>query len=147
MLLSITGDMGGILVTESESVDRFTPLTSTTTLNRCTKKMTPNEYQTAALQTAIYPNQGNNLIYPVLGLCGESGEVAEKVKKLIRDGDGVLTDYDRSKIALELSDCLWYAAVLAWELDYTMEEVMQLNLDKLRSRLERGTLTGSGDDR
>ena len=109
--------------------------------------MTPNEYQTAALQTAIYPNQGNNLIYPVLGLCGESGEVAEKVKKLIRDGDGVLTDYDRNTIAKELGDVCWYLAVLSYELDYTLEEVMQLNLDKLRSRLERGTLTGSGDNR
>ena len=109
--------------------------------------MTPNEYQTAALQTAIYPNQGQNYIYPTLGLVGEAGEVAEKVKKLIRDGDGVLTDYDRSAIAKELGDICWYLAVLSYELDYTLEEVMQLNLDKLRSRLERGTLTGSGDDR
>jgi NTP pyrophosphatase (non-canonical NTP hydrolase) len=109
--------------------------------------MTPNEYQTFALQTAIYPNQGQNYVYPTLGLVGEAGEVAEKVKKLIRDGDGVLTDYDRNKIALELSDVCWYVAVLAYELDHTLEEVMQLNLDKLRSRLERGVITGSGDDR
>ena len=109
--------------------------------------MTPNDYQTAALQTAFYPNQGDNLIYPVLGICGESGEVAEKVKKLIRDGDGILTDPDREKIALELSDIMWYAAVLAFELDYTLEEIMQMNLDKLASRKERGVLQGSGDNR
>ena len=109
--------------------------------------MTPNEYQTAALQTAFYPNQGNNLIYPVLGLCGESGEVAEKAKKIIRDGDGVLTDPDREKIALEASDVCWYLAVLAYELDYTLEEIMQMNLDKLASRQERGVLSGSGDNR
>jgi NTP pyrophosphatase (non-canonical NTP hydrolase) len=109
--------------------------------------MTPNEYQTSALKTAIYPNQGNNLIYPVLGICGETGEVAEKVKKLIRDGDGVLTDSTREKIALELSDVCWYVAVLAYELDYTLEEVMQMNLDKLASRAERGVIAGSGDNR
>jgi NTP pyrophosphatase (non-canonical NTP hydrolase) len=109
--------------------------------------MTPNEYQTAALRTAIYPDRGNNLIYPVLGICGEAGEVAEKVKKIIRDGDGTLTDPDRDKIALELSDCCWYIAVLAYELDYTLEEIMQMNLDKLASRPSRGVLSGSGDAR
>jgi NTP pyrophosphatase (non-canonical NTP hydrolase) len=109
--------------------------------------MTPNEYQTAALQTAFYPNQGNNLIYPVLGICGESGEVAEKAKKIIRDGGGILTDPDREKIALEASDVCWYLAVLAYELDYTLEEIMQMNLDKLASRQQRGVLSGSGDNR
>ena len=109
--------------------------------------MTPNEYQTAALQTAIYPNMGQNFIYPTLGLSGEVGEVAEKVKKIIRDGDGTLTDPDRNKIALELSDVCWYLAVLAFELDYTLEEIMQMNLDKLASRQQRGVISGSGDNR
>jgi NTP pyrophosphatase (non-canonical NTP hydrolase) len=109
--------------------------------------MRANDYQTAALQTAIYPNQGQNFIYPVLGLVGESGEVAEKAKKIIRDGEGVLTDPDREKIAFELSDVCWYLAVLAYELDYTLEEIMQMNLDKLASRKERGVLAGSGDNR
>jgi NTP pyrophosphatase (non-canonical NTP hydrolase) len=109
--------------------------------------MTPNDYQTAALRTAIYPDRGNNLIYPALGICGEAGEVAEKVKKLIRDKEGVLTDPDREKIALELSDVAWYLAVLAFELDYTLEEIFQMNLDKLNSRQQRGVLSGSGDSR
>lgn len=109
--------------------------------------MTPNDYQTQALQTAIYPDQGNNPVYPTLGLVGEAGEVAEKVKKLIRDEGGTLTDPVREKIALELSDVCWYLAVLAYELDFTLEEVMQMNLDKLASRQERGVLTGSGDNR
>jgi len=109
--------------------------------------MDVNHYQTAALSTAIYPNQGNNYIYPTLGLVGEAGEVAEKVKKLIRDGDGVLTDSDREKIALEVSDICWYIAVLAYELDYSLEEVMQMNLDKLASRKARGVISGSGDNR
>jgi NTP pyrophosphatase (non-canonical NTP hydrolase) len=109
--------------------------------------MTPDHYQTAALATAIYPNQGNNFVYPVLGLVGEAGEVAEKAKKIIRDGDGVLTDPDREKIALELSDVCWYVAVLAHELGYNLEEILQMNLDKLASRQQRGVLSGSGDAR
>ena len=109
--------------------------------------MTPNQYQTAALQTAIYPDMGQNFIYPVLGLAGESGEVAEKAKKIIRDKGGELTNEDRKNIALELSDVCWYVAVLAFELDYTLEEIMQMNLDKLASRQQRGVLSGSGDNR
>jgi NTP pyrophosphatase (non-canonical NTP hydrolase) len=106
-----------------------------------------NEYQTRALETAIYPNQGNNIVYPTLGLVGESGEVAEKVKKIIRDGGGILTDQDREKIALELSDCCWYLAVLASEIDYSLDEIFEMNLAKLASRKERGVISGSGDDR
>jgi NTP pyrophosphatase (non-canonical NTP hydrolase) len=109
--------------------------------------MNPNDYQTAALKTAIYPNRGSNFIYPTLGLVGEAGEVAEKVKKILRDGDGTLTDPDRDKIALELSDVCWYLAVLAHELDYTLEELFQINIDKLASRQQRGVLSGSGDNR
>ena len=112
-----------------------------------TNHMTPDQYQTAALQTAIYPNMSNNFIYPTLGLVGEAGEVAEKAKKIIRDGDGTLTEETRNKMALELSDVCWYVAVLAYELDYTLEEIMQMNLDKLASRAQRGVLQGSGDDR
>lgn len=109
--------------------------------------LTANDYQSAALRTAIYPNQGQNIVYPSLGLVGEAGEVAEKVKKVIRDNEGVLTDPTRETIALELSDVCWYVAVLAQELDYSLEEIMQMNLDKLASRAERGVLSGSGDNR
>jgi phosphoribosyl-ATP pyrophosphohydrolase len=109
--------------------------------------MQANDYQTAALTTAIYPGQGQNFIYPTLGLVGEAGEVAEKVKKIIRDGDGILTDVDRDNVAKELSDVCWYVAVLAYELDYTLAEIMQINLDKLASRAQRNALSGSGDNR
>lgn len=109
--------------------------------------MNANTYQTAALQTAIYPNQGQNFVYPTLGLVGEAGEVAEKAKKIIRDGDGTLTPETREKMAMELSDVCWYVAVLAYELDYTLEEIMQMNIDKLASRQKRGVLSGSGDAR
>jgi NTP pyrophosphatase (non-canonical NTP hydrolase) len=106
-----------------------------------------NDYQQAALETAIYPNRGSNFAYPALGLAGESGEVADKLKKVIRDYDGVLTDPVREAVAKEVGDVLWYAAVLASEIDYSLEEICQINLDKLRSRKERGTLSGNGDNR
>lgn len=109
--------------------------------------MEANEYQSRAISTAIYPDKGSNFVYPTLGLLGESGEVSEKVKKVIRDNEGVLTDPIRESIALELGDVCWYVASLAFELDYTLEEVFQMNLDKLSSRKERGVLGGSGDYR
>ena len=106
-----------------------------------------NTYQTAALQTAIYPGRGNNFVYPALGMVGESGEVADKLKKVIRDNDGVLTDPVREAVAKELGDTMWYLAVLAWEMDYDLNEIAQMNIDKLNSRKERGVLSGSGDNR
>jgi NTP pyrophosphatase (non-canonical NTP hydrolase) len=106
-----------------------------------------NEYQTAALQTAVYPNRGANFAYPALGLAGESGEVADKLKKVLRDNDGVLTDTVRDAVAKEIGDVLWYVSVLAYEMDYSLEEIAQLNIDKLNSRKERGVITGSGDNR
>lgn len=106
-----------------------------------------NDYQASALVTAIYPNRGSNFSYPALGLVGEAGEVADKLKKVIRDNDGVLTDPVRDAVAKELGDVMWYLAVLAAELDYDLETIAQNNLDKLASRQERGVLTGSGDNR
>ena len=106
-----------------------------------------NRYQTAALQTAVYPNQGANFAYPALGLSGEAGEVADKLKKVIRDNDGVLTDTVKDAVAKELGDVLWYVSVLAYELDYDLATIAQNNLDKLASRQQRGVLTGSGDNR
>lgn len=109
--------------------------------------MNLNDYQSAALVTAVYPNQGSNFAYPALGLAGEAGEVADKLKKVIRDNDGVLTDPVRDAVAKELGDTMWYIAVLAQELDYDLETIAQNNLDKLASRQQRGVLTGSGDER
>jgi len=106
-----------------------------------------NDFQTAALNTAIYPDRGANFAYPALGLAGEAGEVCDKLKKVIRDNDGVLTDPVREAVAKELGDTAWYLAVLAWEIDYTLEEILQMNLDKLQSRQQRGVLSGSGDSR
>jgi NTP pyrophosphatase (non-canonical NTP hydrolase) len=105
------------------------------------------DYQTAALCTALYPNQGDNFVYPALGLAGEAGEVADKLKKVIRDNDGTLTDPVRESVAKELGDVLWYVAVLAHELSYDLDTIAKNNLDKLASRMERGVITGSGDNR
>ena len=106
-----------------------------------------NDYQFAALQTAVYPNQGSNFAYPALGLVGEAGECADKLKKVIRDNDGVLTDSVRDAVAKEIGDVLWYVSVLAYEMDYSLNAIAKMNIDKLNSRKERGVLFGSGDDR
>ena len=105
------------------------------------------EYQERSRATAVYPDLGSNIVYPALGLCGEAGETAEKVKKAIRDDGGTLTEERRAALAAELGDVLWYAAQLATEAGLDLEQVAQGNLDKLASRRERSVLQGSGDDR
>ena len=106
-----------------------------------------SDYQSRSRQTAVYPDAGENLLYPTLGLCGEAGEVAEKVKKLLRDDAGVLTDARREALAGELGDVLWYVAQVATEARLDLDEVAAANLAKLRSRQERQALHGSGDTR
>ena len=106
--------------------------------------MNLNDYQQKALETAIYPEgTQKGLEYTILGLASEAGEVAGKYAKWIRDGG----EYPMDDIAKELGDVLWMLACCAWEHGYSLEEVAQMNLDKLSSRKERGVLQGSGDDR
>ena len=109
--------------------------------------MTFAEYQKWAQETAIYPNKGNNYIYPVLGLTGEAGEVADKVKKIMRDENGIVSEEKRSEIEKELGDVLWYISQTAVEFGIDLESVAQKNLEKLKSRLERNCISGSGDNR
>lgn len=104
-----------------------------------------NEYQEKARETAIYPSE-QGLIYTALGLCGEAGEVAEKVKKMIRDEIQLDAKY-RGKLARELGDVLWYVANLAHEIDVTLDTVALANLSKLTSRKDRNALKGEGDER
>ena len=106
-----------------------------------------SEYQSLSRRTATYPNAGEDLTYPALGLCGEAGEVAEKVKKTLRDDGGVLSDERREALSRELGDVLWYLSQLATEADLDLETVAEENLAKLLSRQDRGVLRGSGDDR
>jgi NTP pyrophosphatase (non-canonical NTP hydrolase) len=108
--------------------------------------MTINEYQEGARRTAIYPSS-RAIIYPTLGLTGEAGEVADKVKKVIRDNNDEFTPERRHQIALELGDVMWYAASLAHDLGYTLDDICQMNLDKLASRMQRDRIHGEGDER
>ncbi|WP_038056953.1 nucleoside triphosphate pyrophosphohydrolase family protein [Thermus amyloliquefaciens] len=108
--------------------------------------MTLNEYQQEAKKTALYP-EAYRILYPTLGLVGEAGELANKVKKVLRDHGGTLDPASRQDLLAELGDLLWYVAQLATDLGASLEEVAQGNLAKLRSRLERGTIGGSGDHR
>ncbi|MEI7452430.1 MAG: nucleoside triphosphate pyrophosphohydrolase family protein [Candidatus Falkowbacteria bacterium] len=109
--------------------------------------MTLKEYQEKSRVTALYPNQGNNYIYPVLGLNGEAGEVAEKIKKVLRDKNGIVSEEDRQEIAKELGDVLWYLSQLASEFKLELDDIAQNNINKLYSRMERGVLHGNGDNR
>lgn len=109
-------------------------------------KMTVNDYQRAAMSTAIYPKD-SEVTYLALAMCGEAGELADKVKKVIRDHDGVYTDETRKAIAEELGDVLWYAANLANAIAYPLERVCEMNLNKIESRRQRGKIHGEGDNR
>ena len=104
-------------------------------------------YQKQARLTAKYPNLGSNNIYPTLGLVGEAGEVAEKVKKVIRDKKGIFDDESKEGIKKELGDVLWYLSNLCNEFDFKFEEVALENLEKLKLRAAKGKISGSGDDR
>jgi len=105
------------------------------------------EYQQLSRRTAVYPDLGNNIVYPTLGLASEAGEVAGKVKKIYRDYNGVVDEHRKKEIAKELGDVLWYIAQTATEFGMKLDDIAQLNIDNLASRLERGTLHGNGDNR
>ena len=110
--------------------------------------MTLDEYQKQALVTAIWSKDDmKDLAHWVLGVTGEAGEIAEKVKKIIRDKDGHLDDEAKTELAKEIGDVLWYLAVLAEHLGVSFEEIAQGNIAKLRSRQARGVIGGSGDNR
>ena len=108
------------------------------------KDMDVNVYQDRAVATAIYP-ETHKITYPALGMAGEAGEVANKVKKIIRDGKKSLPDDWQEQLASEIGDVLWYCAALARDLDMSLATIMAANLDKLKTRQEQGTLGGSGD--
>jgi len=103
-----------------------------------------NEYQKLARSTAVYPEE-YKVIYPALGLCGEAGEVAEKIKKTVR-GDTSLDEVSGS-IADELGDVLWYLAILADDLEVDLEDIAQGNVDKLQLRMKLNKIKGDGDNR
>ncbi len=104
-------------------------------------------YQRQSRSTARYPDAGANPTYPTLGLCGEAGEVADKVKKVIRDQGGRFSAASLEALSLELGDVLWYVAQLATELGLDLETIARANLEKLASRAARNVIGGDGDNR
>ena len=121
-----------------------------------------NEYHSGAMETALYGSSVADLtldlnhaeladlmklVYAVTGLAGEGGELANKLKKVIRDDGGRLTEERRSQMRKELGGVLWYAAATATELGINLSDVCQENLDILQSRQERNVIHGDGDDR
>ncbi len=110
--------------------------------------MTLDEYQQQALTTASRTGDDfKDMLHWVLGLNGEAGEVAEKLKKIIRDKQGVVSDEDKQQLAKEAGDVLWYLASFAHEIGYSLDDIASQNLEKLQSRKARGVLGGSGDNR
>jgi|SRR6185437_11050989 len=110
-----------------------------------------NEYQRQANELATYPQVGTNLAYPALGLAGEAGEAADKIKKTWRN-QGLMSANGYSatqklELAKEVGDVLWYIAAIAMELGIPMEEIAQMNLDKLHDRRNRGVIKSEGDNR
>ena len=103
--------------------------------------MSLGQYQSAAAKTAMYKHN-HKVLYPALGLAGEAGEVANKVKKMLRDDN-----LDKNAIASEIGDVLWYAAMLSKDLNIELHDVAMKNLEKLYGRKQRGTIQGDGDER
>ncbi|MBI5023244.1 MAG: nucleoside triphosphate pyrophosphohydrolase family protein [Candidatus Magasanikbacteria bacterium] len=106
-----------------------------------------NNYQKLSQRTALYKDKGHNFIYPTLGLAGETGEVAEKVKKILRDKNGLVDEATKNSLKKELGDVLWYLTQLATEFGLSLDDIADTNLKKLLSRLESGKISGDGDER
>lgn len=105
------------------------------------------DYQKDSRKTALYPTIHHKVLYPTLGLAGESGEVLDKIKKIFRDKEGKFSKEDQEDLTKELGDVLWYISQIATELDINLEDIAKANIEKLYSRLERNKLAGDGDNR
>lgn len=108
--------------------------------------LTFDEYQKFTESTRVYPS-ATKITYPALGLAGEAGECAEKVKKMLRDDDGIMSDERRESLIKEIGDVLWYCAALADDIGAELGEIAQVNVDKLTKRKEEGKIKGDGDNR
>ena len=104
------------------------------------------KYQKITRKTAIYPLH-LKIIYPVMGLAGETGEVSEKIKKVFRDKNGEFSTDIKQEILKEIGDVLWYLAAICSDLGLSLEDAAEMNVEKLLSRLERDKVKGSGDNR
>lgn len=114
--------------------------------------MNLKDYSTQAISTDTFggtpqPIDSHAFLEKAFGLCGEAGEVAEKIKKLLRDKNGIATVEDKKELAKELGDILWYVNSVGLYLGFSLEEIAQMNLDKVLSRKARGLTHGGGDNR
>lgn len=98
------------------------------------------DYQADSKKTAIYPNIGQNFVYPAFGLMGEAGEIADVAKRIVRDKGGIYDQADRTKIQNELGDVLWYVAQLASEFQLSLKEIAEYNIQKLLQRKKMNAL-------
>ena len=105
-----------------------------------------SDYCKAAASTDCYQNECKPWVY-ALGLTGEAGELADKIKKVYRDKCGVFKKEERVAIAKELGDVLWYLTRLSATLGFSLEQIAAMNIEKLADRDKRGKIGGSGDDR
>lgn len=105
-----------------------------------------NKYQEEAVKNKIY-GYGSAIIYPALGLGNEAGEVQGKIKKVLRDNGGIFDEISKLAIADEMGDVLWYLAALADDLGYTLNQIAEMNINKIKRRRENNTIGGSGDNR
>jgi len=106
-----------------------------------------NTYQRESRKTWNLIHTDHPIVYPTLGLANEAGEVAGKIKKIFRDKGGVISEQDRESLKYELGDVLWYLTQICTELDLTLQQVAEANIEKLFSRLDRNQIHGSGDHR
>jgi len=118
--------------------------------------MDNQEYTKLALKTWTPPKDRDaiiNVLYLSLGLGNEAGEVQGKIKKVLRGDNHTSNDYmaqvtaTQDAVADELGDTLWYLTMLAYELGYSLSDIMEMNIAKLADRKERGVIKGSGDTR
>ncbi len=110
-----------------------------------------DEYQEKAKKYDFFEPTGNlkdvGFIEKVLGLTGEAGEAADKIKKILRDKDGIVSDADREAVAKELGDTLWYLATTARYFGVSLSSIAEGNITKLEDRYQRNRLHGEGDER
>jgi NTP pyrophosphatase (non-canonical NTP hydrolase) len=141
VMSKLTGDSGSYPDYEPDG-----PYIELTVQRDTRQPLTLDDYQQGARKTAVYPHNGpgngSGITYTSLGLTGEAGEVANQVKKIIRDDFGLLMPERKAKLIDELGDVLWYAAMLAYELDTTLSKVARGNLNKLMQRQQGDQIKG-----
>ena len=108
--------------------------------------LTFKEYEEVAMSTKVGWNK-NEILYPLIGMCGETGEVADKIKKVLRDKKGNFSENDRVEILKEIGDTLWYMAALCQDLGYSLGTAANINLAKVTKRRAENTIHGEGDNR